>query len=52
MKAQNFPKQSAPVIRQITPASISGEQGVEASFPWDTIKNIAQAAIPAVLSAL
>ncbi|MGB5968472.1 MAG: hypothetical protein WBG70_09110 [Spirulinaceae cyanobacterium] len=32
MKKQNLPKQSAPVIRRSSSATISGEQGVEASI--------------------
>ena len=47
MKTQNLPKQSAPVIRQVTPATISGEQGVEASLP---IVPILAAAAPIVSS--
>ena len=37
MKAHNFPKQSAPVIRHVSSATISGEQGVEASGFFDDI---------------
>jgi hypothetical protein len=35
MKKQNLPKQSAPVIRHASSATISGENGVEASGFFD-----------------
>ena len=42
MKTQNLPKQSAPVIRHASSATISGENGVEASAwyhdVWDALK--------------
>ena len=50
MKAQNFPKQSAPVIRHASSATISGEQGVEASGWTDTLLDIAKTAAPVIAS--
>ena len=37
MKIQNFPKQSAPVVRYASSATVSGENGVEASAWYDEI---------------
>jgi hypothetical protein len=57
MKTQNLPKQSAPVIRHASSATMSGENGVEASAwyhdVWDAIKThgpaIGKAALGAIL---
>jgi hypothetical protein len=42
MKTQNLPKQSAPVIRHSSSATISGENGVEASGFFDDLVNKAK----------
>lgn len=34
LKKRNFPKQSVPVIREVTSATISAEKGVEASIAF------------------
>lgn len=51
MKMQNFPKQSAPVIRHASSATISGENGVEASGWLDWIKNKALGALQGAIDA-
>lgn len=38
MKKQNLPKQSAPVIRHVSPATIADGNGVEASGILDLLK--------------
>ncbi len=50
MKGQNIPKQSAPVIRHVSSATISGEQGVEASDWTDTLLDVAKTAAPVLAS--
>jgi hypothetical protein len=53
MKTQNLPKQSAPVIRHASSATISGENGVEASSfldeLWSGVKNYGPAVAKAFL---
>ncbi|NEP13800.1 MAG: hypothetical protein F6K14_27080 [Symploca sp. SIO2C1] len=56
MKGQNSPKQSAPVIRHASSATISGEQGVEASgfldSLWEKAKSAGAGALQGALGAL
>ncbi|MGB5968473.1 MAG: hypothetical protein WBG70_09115 [Spirulinaceae cyanobacterium] len=52
MKNQNLPKQSAPVIRHSSSATISGDQqGVEASSAFDWLKNKALGALAGAINA-
>jgi hypothetical protein len=56
MKTPNLPKQSAPVIRHASSATISGENGVEASGfldeLWSKAKSAGMGALQGALGAL
>ncbi|WP_293111241.1 hypothetical protein [Moorena sp. SIO4G3] len=52
MKKQKLPKQSAPVIRHASPATMSGEHGVEASGFLDIVKKIGQGALEGAVGSL
>jgi hypothetical protein len=52
MKKQNLPKQSAPVIRHSSSATISGENGVEASGWLDVLKSVGIGALQGGLGGL
>jgi hypothetical protein len=47
-----LPKQSVPVIRHSSPATICGEQGVEASGVWDILSKVGQGALQGALGSL